>query len=168
MGFFELIEKRVSVRSYTNQPVEDEKLQKILEAARLAPTACNRQAFKLVVIKTADKENELKKIYNKDWFAQAPIILGIFSIPEKNWVRFDGWNYSDVDSTIAFDHVILAAESLGLGTCWIGAFDPKAAKEIVGLGEGYEPVAFTPLGYAGKLDYTKTRKPLDELVVHID
>jgi nitroreductase len=59
-----------------------------LEAARLAPTACNRQAFKLVVIKTAGKENELKKIYNKDWFAQAPIILGIFSIPEKKLGSF--------------------------------------------------------------------------------
>jgi nitroreductase len=76
----------------------------------------------------------------------------------------DGKNYSEVDITIAMDHLILAATDLGLGTCWIGAFDPSAAKEILGIPSGVEPVAFTPLGYAADTPLVKKRKPLDELV----
>ena len=167
MDYFELIQNRYSVRSYTNQPVTEENLNKILEAARLAPTACNRQAFKLVVINTKGREADLKKIYKGDWFASAPIILGIFSMPEKTWVRVDNKNYSDVDAAIVMDHIILASTALGLGTCWVGAFDPKAAKEIIGLGKGYEPIAFTPIGYADTIEPIKTRKAIDEIVVYI-
>jgi nitroreductase len=169
MEYFELIEKRYSVRNYKNNPVEEEKLLKVLEAARLAPTAHNNQAFKVVVIRTAGREAELKKIYHGDFFVQAPIVLGIFSIPEKNWVRSDGINYSYVDSAIVADHIILAATDLGLGTCWIGAFNPQAARDVVGLGKGFEPVAFTPLGYPGSSDVNnvKKRKPLDEIVAYI-
>jgi nitroreductase len=167
--FFELIKKRYSVRNYKNDPVEEEKLLKVLEAARLAPTAHNNQAFKVVVIRTAGREAELKKIYHGDFFVQAPIVLGIFSIPEQNWVRSDGTNYSYVDSAIVADHIILAATDLGLGTCWIGAFNPQAARDVVGLGKDFEPVAFTPLGYPGtsNVNNMKKRKPLDEIVVYI-
>lgn len=167
MEYFELIQKRYSVRSYKSDPVEDEKLQKILEAARLAPTAANRQAFKVVVIHTRGREEQLKKIYGRDWFVQAPLVLGIFSIPRKNWVRSDGRNYSDVDAAIVADHIILAATELGLGTCWIGAFNAAAAREAVGLGEDFEPVVFTPLGYPESAGPQKVRKALDELVIHI-
>jgi nitroreductase len=167
MEYFDLIQKRYSVRSYKGDPVEDEKLNKILEAGRLAPTACNRQAFKLVVIKTKGREESLKKIYNNDWFVQAPIVIGVFSIPGKNWVRFDKKNYSDVDASIVMDHIILAATDLGLGTCWIGAFNAQAAKEFIGLGSDYEPIAFTPIGYFNNSEVQKTRKCLGELVVYI-
>jgi nitroreductase len=169
MEYFELIEKRYSVRNYKNDPVEEEKLLKVLEAARLAPTAHNNQAFKVVVIRTAGRQAELKQIYHGDFFVQAPIVLGIFSIPEENWVRSDGINYSYVDSAIVADHIILAATDLGLGTCWIGAFNPQAARDVVGLGKDFEPVAFTPLGYPGSSDVNnvKKRKPLDEIVAYI-
>ncbi len=169
MEYFELIQKRHSVRTYRNDPVEEEKLLKVLEAARLAPTAHNNQAFKVVVIRTAGREEELKKIYSGDFFVQAPIILGIFSNPEKSWVRSDGTNYGWVDAAIVADHIILAATALGLGTCWIGAFNPQAARDIVGLDKGFEPVAFTPLGYPGSSDVNnvKKRKSLDEIVVYI-
>jgi nitroreductase len=169
MEYFELIEKRYSVRNYKNDPVEEEKLLKVLEAARLAPTAHNNQAFKVVVIRTVGRQAELKQIYHGDFFVQAPIVLGIFSIPEENWVRSDGINYSYVDSAIVADHIILAATDLGLGTCWIGAFNPQAARDVVGLGKDFEPVAFTPLGYPGSSDVNnvKKRKPLDEIVAYI-
>ncbi len=167
MEYFELIQKRYSVRSYKSDPIEDEKLQKILEAARLAPTAANRQAFKVVVIHTRGREEQLKKIYGRDWFVLAPMVVGIFSIPRKNWVRSDGRNYSDVDAAIVADHIILAATELGLGTCWIGAFNAAAAREVVGLGEGFEPVVFIPLGYPESPGPQKVRKSLDELVVYI-
>ena len=167
MEYFELIQKRYSVRSYKSDPIEDEKLQKILEAARLAPTAANRQAFKVVVIHTRGREEQLKKIYGRDWFVQAPMVVGIFSIPRKNWVRSDGRNYSDVDAAIVADHIILAATELGLGTCWIGAFNAAEAREDVGRGEGFEPVVFIPLAYPESPGPQKVRKSLDELVVYI-
>lgn len=167
MEYFELIQKRYSVRSYKKDPVEEEKLNKILEAARLAPTACNRQVFKVVVIRTAGRGEELKKIYKGDWFAQAPIILGVFSMPEKNWVRVDGKNYSDVDAAIVMDHIILAATDLGLGTCWIGAFNPQAARDLIGPGKGLEPVAFTPVGYPDSQEPDKFRKSIKDIVVYI-
>jgi len=164
MSFFDLIQNRYSVRAYKSDPVEDNKLQQVLEAARLAPTAANRQAFQLIVIHSAGRGNELKSIYHKDWFVQAPLIICVCGIPEKNWTRRDGKNYTDVDTAIVMDHLILAAAELGLGTCWIGAFDPDAAREILNLPKGVEPIAFSPLGYPADTPQPKKRKPVNDLV----
>jgi nitroreductase len=164
MEFSELIKKRYSVRAYKPDPVEDEVLNQVLEAARLAPTAANRQPFQLIVIPTAGREAELNRIYRKDWFVQAPLVICACAIPAQGWVRMDGKNYTDVDVAIVMDHLILAATSLGLGTCWIGAFNPAAAREVLGLPDGVEPIAFTPLGYPADQPKPKKRKPLSELV----
>jgi len=164
MEFSELIQKRYSVRAYRPIPVEEEKLKAVLEAARLAPTASNRQPFKIVVIHTAGREAELRRIYDKNWFVQAPLLIAACGTPAHNWVRRDGKNYNDVDVAIAMDHLILAAASLGLGTCWIAAFDPPAAREVLHLPEGVEPIAFTPLGYPADTPRQKERKALSELV----
>lgn len=164
MEFFELINKRYSVRAYQSKPVEQEKLNKVLEAANLAPTAANRQPFRIIVIHTRGKETELKRIYHRDWFSQAPLVICVCAVASEAWSRMDGKNYSDVDSTIAMDHLILAAADLGLGTCWIAAFDPDAAREILGLPDEVEPVAFTPLGYPADEWKPKKRKSLEEIV----
>ena len=164
MEFLELARKRYSVRSYRRDPVEKAKLERILEAGRLAPTAVNIQPFQLLVIHTQGREEELLQIYHKQWFVQPPIVICACGIPGKNWVRKDGKNYNDVDVAIVMDHLILAATAEGLGTCWIGAFSPAAAKEILRLPEGVEPIAFTPLGYAADRPPIKKRKPLSELV----
>jgi nitroreductase len=164
MEFSELIRTRYSVRAYKPDPVEDEKLHQILEAARLAPTAANRQPFRILVIHTEGRQEELRRIYRRGWFVAAPIILCACGVPDENWVRMDGKNYNDVDVTIAMDHLILAAADLGLGTCWVAAFDPGAAREVLNLPEGIEPVAFTPLGYPADAPGEKKRKSLDELV----
>ena len=165
MGFSKLTEKRYSVRAYKPDLVEEEKLQQVLEAARLAPTAANRQPFQLVVIHTAGREEEMKRIYGRDWFTQAPLVICACGVPSQGWVRgSDGKNYTDVDVTIVMDHLILAATDLGLGTCWIAAFDPDAAREVLGLPDDVEPIAFTPLGYAADELGPKKRKELAELV----
>ena len=164
MDFSQLIETRYSVRAYKSDPVEDEKLQQVLEAARLAPTAANRQPFQLVVIHTAGREEELQRIYGRDWFVQPPLVIGIFGVPGLAWSRRDGMNYHVVDATIVMDHLILAAANAGLGTCWIGAFDPDAAREVLGLPDTVEPIAFTPLGYPADELNPKKRKPLSDLV----
>jgi len=164
MEYFNLISKRYSVRSYKPDPVEDEKLQKVLEAARLAPTADNRQPFQLIIIHTSGKEADLRKIYNRDWFLQAPLIICAVGVPRLSWVRRDNRRYLDVDVAIVMDHLILEATNLGLGTCWIAAFNSSAARDVLGLPEEIEPLIFTPLGYPADQPSMKTRKPLTELV----
>ena len=164
MNFHELIKKRYSVRAYKTDPVEDEKLLQVLDAARLAPTAANRQPLQFIVIHTAGREAELKRIYGKDWFSQAPVVVCACSLPSQAWSRMDNKNYNQVDAAIAMDHLILAAADLGLGTCWIAAFDPTVAREILQLPEGVEPIAFTPLGSPADQPKEKKRKTLSELV----
>jgi nitroreductase len=164
MEFSKVIETRHSVRAYKPDPVEDEKLEQVLEAARLAPTAVNRQPFQLIVIHTKGREEELNRVYGRDWFVRPPLVICICGVPDQAWSRRDGMNYYAVDVTIAMDHLILAATDLGLGTCWIGAFDPDAAREVLGLPDSVEPIAFTPLGYPADEPREKKRKPLSELV----
>ena len=164
MQFSELVKKRYSVRSYKHEPVPDDKLQQVLEAARLAPTAANRQPFQLIIIHTAGREEELSRIYDRPWFVQAPVVICACGIPAQGWVRRDGKSYLDVDIAIVIDHLTLAAADLGLGTCWIGALNPDAAREVLGLPDNVEPITFTPLGYPDDQPREKKRKPLYELV----
>jgi nitroreductase len=164
MEFTELIKKRYSVRAYKADAVEEDKLRQVLEAARLAPTAANRQPFRIIVIHTAGREAELRRVYDRGWFVQAPLLLCACGIPAQTWTRSDGKNYNDVDVTIAMDHLVLAATDLGLGTCWVAAFNPAAARQVLGLPDGVEPVAFTPLGYPADQPRPKERKALSELV----
>ena len=148
MDFLELINTRYSVRAYRPDPVEDEKLEQVLNAARMAPTAANRQPFQLIVIRTAGRGEELHRVYDREWFTEAPLVICACGVADQGWVRgYDEKNYTDVDVAIVMDHLILAAANLGLGTCWIGAFDPQAAREVLGLPDEAEPIVFTPLGY---------------------
>lgn len=165
MQFLELARKRYSVRAYKPDPVEDEKLQQVLEAAVLAPTPTNSQPFQLIVIHTAGKEAELNGIYNRPWFVQAPLVICAVGIPSQAWIRpRDGRNYLDVGVAIVFDHLILAATDLGLGTCWVAQFERDVARKVLGLPKDAEPILFTPLGYPADQPKEKRRKPVTELV----
>jgi len=164
MEFSDLITERYSVRGYSDEPVSEDDLNYILEAARMAPTAANRQPFQLIVIHTEGREEELRRIYDKDWFVEAPLIIVACGLPSQAWVRHDKANFTNVDVSIVMDHLILAAADRGLGTCWIGAFDPEAAREILELPEEVEPVVMTPVGHPTTSPTKKKRKPLSELV----
>ncbi|HTX69549.1 MAG TPA: nitroreductase family protein [Thermoleophilia bacterium] len=166
MDVFEAIEKRYSVRGYKPDPVEDDKLRQLLEAARRAPTAANRQAFRMLVVHTAGREDELARVYGRRWLTQAPLVVAFVAVPGEAWRRMDDKPYDEVDATIAMDHLVLAATALGLGTCWIAAFDPDAAREVFGLPDDVELVALTPLGYPDKASANTPRRPLEELVRH--
>jgi nitroreductase len=163
MDFSALVKKRYSARAYKPDPVEDAKLAAVLEAARLAPTAANRQAFRVIVVPTAGREEGLRRIYGRPWFVQAPLVVAVGAVPGEAWVRRDGWSAAETDATIVMTHIILAAADLGLGTCWIANFDPTAAREVLGLPESIVPVAFTPLGYPADSPPPKKRKPLSAL-----
>ena len=165
MDFQELVRKRYSVRAYRPDPVEEEKLERVLEAARLAPTAANRQPFRVIVLETKGREEELRRVYGRDWFIQAPLVLAVCAVPAESWVRkYDGWSAAEVDATIAMTHMVLAAAEEGLGTCWIAAFDPKGARDVLGLPADVIPSAFTPLGYPADTPSPKKRRPPAELV----
>jgi nitroreductase len=161
---FEAIRSRYSVRGYRPDPVSDELLGQVLEAARQAPTAANRQPFRIVVIHTRGREEQLSRVYGRKWFLQAPLVLAVIAVPGEAWRRMDDKPYDEVDATIAMDHLVLAATALGLGTCWIAAFDPAAVREVLSLPEDVEPIALTPLGYPDRGRAATERRPLDELV----
>jgi nitroreductase len=165
MNFQALMRARYSVRAYNPDPVDEEKLTRILEAARMAPTAANRQAFRIIVIPTKGREAELSRIYPREWFVQAPLLLAVCAVPSEGWVRKqDGWNAAEVDATIVMTHLVLAAAEEGLGTCWVGAFDPGAAREVLGLPPEVIPAAFTPLGCPADTAAPKRRRLLADLV----
>ncbi len=165
MEYSDLIAARYSVRAYRPDPVEDEKLQAVLEAACLAPTAANRQPFQLVVLHTAGRQEEIGTIYHRPWFVQAPLVIAVCAISSQAWVReSDRFNARLIDAAIVADHLILAAANLGLGTCWIAAFNVDAARRVLQLSDDAEPVIFTPLGYPADEPGPKVRKPLSELV----
>jgi len=165
MDFQELIEKRYSVRAYKPDPIPDDALEKVLRAGRLAPTAANRQPFRIVVVRTEDARDTLLRIYQRQWFVQPPIVLGVIGFPDESWVRSDGKKYVDVDAAIVMDHMVLAATDLGLGTCWIGAFDPDQARSALKLPAGAEPIAFTPLGYPADEPREKKRKSMADILL---
>jgi nitroreductase len=164
MHFSQLLTCRYSVRAYRPDPIPEELLQKVLYAARIAPTAANRQPFQVIVIHTAGRQEDLARIYHRDWFRQAPLALCVCGLPEKAWVRRDGWNACETDVSIVMTYVILAAAEVGLGTCWIANFDPAAAREALRLPENVVPLAFTPLGYPADHATPKERKPMKELM----
>jgi len=165
MEYSTLIASRYSVRAYRSDPVEDEKLQRVLQAACLAPTASNLQPFQIIVLHTHGREDELRRIYHRPWFVQAPLILCAVGLPKDSWVRSaDQRRYLDVDVAIVMDHLILEATNQGLGTCWIAAFNARAAREILRLPDDVEPLIFTPLGYPADVPGPKERKPLAAMV----
>ena len=164
MRFIELARRRASIRRYRTDPVPDEHLDAVIEAARLAPSACNRQPWSLVVIREEGARKRLIDAYPRRWFVDAPVIIALCTDPGNAWKRKDGKNYADVDGAIAMDHLTLCAADLGLGTCWIGAFDPPVLRDLLNLPEGIEPLALTPLGVPDETGRPKKRKAAREFL----
>lgn len=169
MEFIDVISQRYSVRGYLDKEVENEKLEYVLKAATIAPTGVNYQPFKVYVIDTKKYKEELSRIYGAKWFVEAPYVLCVVALKDKAWTRpWDGKNIADIDATIVMDHMILAAQDVGLGTCYIGAFKKYEAHKFLNLEENEEPILFTPLGYGNAEPRETPRKELDEFVVYMD
>lgn len=164
MSVLEMIRQRYSVRGYTNQPVEEDKLMLLMEAARWAPSACNIQPCICVIVREAEQRQALNAAYERSWFAGAPVVIVVCVDRDAAWKRKDGTPYAAVDAAIVMDHIILAATESGLGSCWIAAFDASLVKRVLGLPEHVEPVIMTPLGYPAKPRSNLMRKSLEELV----
>ncbi len=164
MDFQTLVHHRYSVRDYKPETIDPEFLNLILSAAQYAPTAANRQPFRLIVLQTEGKREQLRKIYDRDWFVNAPIVICACGIPKQGWVRADGKSYLDVDIAIVMDHLSLAAADLGLGTCWVASFDVGEARELLQIPPFAVPIVFMSLGYPADVASEKERKPLSDLV----
>lgn len=169
MDFLELAKKRCSTRAYTAQKVEDEKLARLLEAARVAPTGVNSQAFRLLVIRS---EEGLAKLAEAANFYNAPLAIVVCADVEQCWHRsFDGKCISDIDASIVSTHLVLEATELGLASLWICRFKADVLREQFRIPEGLEPVNLTVFGYPdGELKspdrHAAERKPLSALVVN--
>jgi nitroreductase len=164
MDFQELIRARRSVRGYKPDAIDDDLLRRVLDAGRIAPTACNLQPFQLLVVTDAETRSRMQAVYARDWFYRAPVILVGCAEPRKAWTRSDGFNAAEIDLAIVMDHIILAATDAGLGTCWVCAFDEAKAKAILGVPPEVRIVAMTPLGYPAAPPRPFARKRLDDLV----
>ncbi len=164
MEVMEAIRSRRSVRGYKPDPIPEADLNEILEAARLAPSASNRQPWKFIVVTDPDKRAALTRASrNQVFVGQAPVIIVAVGL-EPDQTMMCGVERYAVDLSIAVDHMTLAAVDRGLGTCWIGAFDQEEVRRITGVPDEYKVVTVFPLGYPADEPRAKARKPLEEIV----
>lgn len=165
MNILELSRQRFSARKFTDEKVSAADLDYILEAVRMAPSACNRQPWKFVVVESDDAKAALCRCYDREWFKTAPLYVVCLRDCNTNWVRNDGKEHGNIDVAIAAEHLCLAAAERGLGTCWVCNFDTEKIKEVF-AGDSHEVVAIIPLGHiaADCPHGEKVRKPLGEIV----
>ena len=159
MGVFDTIKDRRSIRTYKGERIPEDKLEKLLEAARLAPSAGNRQNWKFIVVENEQIKNQLVTASNNQAFVgtASHVIAGIGDSAQK-------WH--QVDLAIALEHIVLEAVELGLGTCWIGAFNEDEVKKILKIPQDKKVVALLTVGVPAESPAAKPRKALEEIVAY--
>lgn len=131
MEFLSLVTSRHSVRRFSSEPVDDRQLDAVLEAVRLAPSACNRQPWKFLIVRSEEAKARLRQCYDRSWFASAPMYIVCLRDIGSEWVRPDDHKpHGDIDVAIATEHLCLAAAEQGLGTCWVCNFDVALVKQL--------------------------------------
>jgi len=157
MELCKAVKDRRSIRKYKRDKVPEDELAKLLESARIAPSAANRQAYKLIVVKDqATRDKLVPACKNQGFVADAQVFIAGIEDPAQKW--------SEIDLTIAVDHITLAAHAAGLGTCWIGAFDPAQVASILGVPSDRKVGICLTLGVPDESPDARARKPLGELV----
>jgi len=168
MDLFEVIHARQSIRLYTEQSIEDEKLQRILQAAADAPSAGNRQAYEIYLVRDLALRQELARAAgDQEFLAQAPVVLVFCTYPARNAERYakrGATLYAVQDAAIACSFAMLAAAAQGLGSVWVGAFDEQEVSRILGLPPDQRPVSMLPVGYPGETPDRRARRPVLDLV----
>ena len=168
MNILDVIKERCSVRSFSAKAVEKDKLDYVLEAVRMAPSAVNYQPIRFYVVHSEPMLGEIKSCYGREWINSAPIVIVACGDHNTGWHRADGKDHTDIDTAIAVDHLTLAATEAGLGTCWVCNFDAVRCASVLNLPEGVEPVALVPLGYPSSVCRTiKKRKEADEIITYL-
>ena len=170
MEFNDVLQKRYSCRAFASTPVEQEKLARILEAGRMAPTAVNKQPVHIWAVSNPDKLEAIKGVTRSNY--GAPLILVVGCRPSEAWVRrYDGKNGADVDAAIVATYLMLAAGNEGLDTLWVGSFAPALLSGILPGADGYELITMINVGYPAAESTPSpmhtSRKPLAELVTKV-
>lgn len=154
----EAIMVRRSVRKYKPKPIPKEHLMTILEAGRQAPSAGNRQPWRFIVVRDPEVKRRLGEACNgQTWIADADVIIAGLSVPSES----ERWH--DKDVMIAMQNMILAATAFGYGTCWIGAFNAERVKQVLGIPEGINVVALTPVGVPDEAPPQRPRKAMNQI-----
>ncbi len=163
-SFAELMRKRRSVRSYLDKPVPCDDIRAVLEAARLAPSARNRQPWHFVVVTDERRRSKLAEICGQQQFvAEAPVVVVAVATESERIMTCDIPAYP-VDLSIAVTQMILAAAERGLGTCWIGYFDQEEAAKFMQIPDDHKIFTVLPLGYPADEPVDKERRPLADMV----
>lgn len=164
MDVFEAIRQRRSVRSYSDKEVEEEKLQQVLEAGRHAPSANNRQEWRFVVVRDPEQRRKLMDAaHGQRFVGEAPVVV-VACATESDHIMSCGHPAHLIDVAIAVDHMTLAARALGLGTCWVGAFEADAVRQALGIPDEVEVIQLLPLGYPTEWPSGRSRRSLHSLV----
>ena len=165
MAVIEAIRKRYSCRAYQDRPVEQEKLEGILEAARLAPSAKNLQDWRFVVVTDNEKKRRLAEAASGQMFiADAGVI--IVACSNSDYVMRCGQPVGPIDVAIALEHICLQAAEMGLATCWIGSFYPEKVRAVLGIPDNIAVIELMALGYPGDERKGPSRKPVDKIVCY--
>ena len=169
MDFLQLVAERYSVRNFESKHIEQDKIDKIIKAAHLAPTGCNYQPYRILVLNTDESIQKLKGC-TKCHFG-APCAFLVCYNREESWKRpYDGALSAPVDAAIVATHMMLEAQTLGIGCCWVMHFDPGAMKDTFAIPDGIEPAALLVMGYptadAKPLPLHSQYRPLDEIVYY--
>ena len=171
--FLTLAKKRFSARGYLEKPVENEKLNLVLEAARIAPTAANKQPVKIFVFTKGEKRYQINAVYDRSWMHSAPVLFVVCADHAQAWKhpKLD-YDAGIIDVSIMVDHMTLAATDVGLATCWICNFDVQKCSEILNLDKNIEPVALLSMGYSEKTGNEKRhqsdRKSMNDIVIKME
>jgi len=166
MDVMEAIRTRRSNRAYLPDEVSEADLATILEAARLAPTAANKQPFRIIVVRDQGlREKLVAACRGQKFIAEAPVVLVGCGLEDQAYPKQGGtMNTFAIDTAIVFDHVTLAAAALGLGSCWVGAFEEEAVRPLLGIPPTVRVVCLLPIGKPADSPSARPRKPLGDLV----
>ena len=168
MEFYEVLKTRRSIRSYKTDAVSDQQLRKLAEAVNLAPTACNRQPFKLLLVRNPEIRRTICSNCKFEFLVQAPVIAVMMTNESASWTRFEGNPAADIDASIAMEHLVLAAAAEGLGTCWICAFDRPQMNRALKIESPWSAFALSPIGFAAADPRPFSRKNLNEIVEFVE
>jgi nitroreductase len=169
MELSEAIKKRRSIRAYKKQDVSEETVEKLIDAASLAPSAGNIQPWKFVIARNPDTKKKLAQAANQAFIEEAPVVIVVCANEKRSSMGY-GFRgktlYCIQDTAAATQNILLTAYSLGLGTCWVGAFNEDQAKKAINAPEEMRPVAIIPVGYPNEAPTQRNRRPINQIIHH--
>jgi nitroreductase len=166
--FYELVERRRSVREFLEEEIEEDKVERLLRVLQRAQSAANCQPWHFIVVRKENRDR-LKDVFTRECFKKAPLVIVACAEPSRAWVRkADNWNYAWVDVTIALTEMVTAATAEGLGTCWVAAIDPVQVKRALEIPDPIEIVGIIVVGYPAEelKRVEKTRKSIEDIIHH--